>query len=164
MNRRARVMAALLTIASFFAATAHVVAREVNLATTDETAFFDVAVSDYTVNVFVEQLDGQPVKFRARDTAIVDAGERTMAVRLEHQPASGSSILLGGLGNLLARAVTNKTFRTELTAELMAGHEYQFIAAAQGEEIVVVIYDHTEEEEVTGQKFVVRDGKFERIF
>jgi hypothetical protein len=70
---------------------------------------------------------------------------------------------LGGLGNLLARAATNKTFRTELTTPVVADHQYQLIARAQGNEIVVIVFDQTDRKEVAGQKFVLKDGKFERL-
>jgi len=150
---------AFLTISLSF----NVDAREVDLSTTDRTARFTPVVSDYTVELYVDSVDGKATKFRANDSAIVDAGDRTMAIRLEYTPASGTSLLLGGLGNLLARAATNKTFRTELTAPVIAGHQYQLIARAQGEEIVIIVFDQTDRKEVAGQKFVIKDGKFERL-
>jgi hypothetical protein len=138
-------------------------AREVNLAKTDQIAKFMPVVSDYTVAIYVDQVDGKKTKFRAHDTATVDAGDRTMVIRLEYTPASGTSLILGGLGNLLARAATNKTFRTELTAPVVAGHEYQLIARAQGNEIVIIVFDQTDRIEVAGQRFVLKDGRFERL-
>ena len=142
----------------------NVYAREVDLSTTDRTARFVPVVSDYTVELYVDSVDGKATKFRANDSVIVDAGDRTMAIRLEYAPASGTSLLLGGLGNLIARAATNKTFRTELTAPVVAGHQYQVIAREQREEIVIIVFDQTDRKEVAGQKFIVKDGKFERIF
>ena len=53
-------------------------------------------------------MDGEKTKFGLYDSVIVDAGVRTLEVRLEYQPASGSSVLLGGLANLLLRATTKK--------------------------------------------------------
>jgi hypothetical protein len=134
------------------------------LAKTEQTAKFTPVVSDYTVELYVDKVDGKATKFRTRDTAIVDAGERTIAIRLEYTPAEGSSLILGGLGNLFARAVTNKTFRTEMTALVVAGHQYQLIARAQGDEIVIIVFDQSDRKEVAGQRFSLKDGKFERIF
>jgi hypothetical protein len=139
-------------------------AREVNLANTDQSAKFFPVVSDYTVAIYVDEVDGEATKFRARDTAIVDAGDRTMNIRLEYTPASGTSLILGGLGNLLARSATNKTFRTQLTAPVTANHEYQLIARAQGDDIVIIVFDQTDRTEVAGQNFALKDGKFERVF
>ena len=139
-------------------------AREINLAKTDQTATFMPVVSDYTVEIYVDKVDGTSTKFRSRDTAVVDAGERTMDIRLEYTPASGTSLILGGLGNLLARAATNKTFHTELTAPVTEGHQYQLIARAQGEEIVIIVFDQTDRMEVAGQRFALKDGRFERVF
>ena len=138
-------------------------AREVDLSETDQVAKFMPVVSDYTVEIYVDEVDGKATKFRSRDTAIVDSGDRTMVIRLEYTPASGTSLLLGGLGNLLARASTNKTFRTELTAPVVAGHQYQLIARAQGNEIVIIVFDQTDRVEVAGQKFLLKDGQFERL-
>ena len=155
-----RVMIALFV----FAMSANLNASEVNLAKTDQTAIFMPVVSDYTVELYVDKVDGRATEFRTRDTAVVDAGERTIAIRLEYTPASGSSLILGGLGNLLARAATNKTFRTEMTALVVAGHQYQLIARAQGDEIVIIVFDQSDRKEVAGQRFSLKDGKFERIF
>lgn len=155
-----RVMITLI----LFAVSANLNASEVNLAKTDQTAKFMPVVSDYTVELYVDKVDGKATKFRTRDTAIVDAGERTIAIRLEYTPASGTSIILGGLGNLLARAATNKTFRTEMTTPVVAGHEYQLIARAQGDEIVIIVFDQSDRKEVAGQRFSVKNGAFERIF
>ena len=153
-----------LLTALLLGVSSHAMAKEVNLAQPDETARFRAVTSDYTVDIYVDKVDGKATKFRARDTAVVDAGDRTMDVRLEYQPASGSSLLLGGLGNLLARAATNKTFRTSMTVTIQAGHEYQLIAQAQDKDMVIVVFDHTDRKEVAGQKFTLRDGKFERVF
>ncbi len=155
-----RVMIALFA----FALSANLYASEVNLAKTDQTAKFMPVVSDYTVELYVDKVDGKATKFRTRDTAIVDAGERSIAIRLEYTPASGSSLLLGGLGNLLARAATNKTFRTEMIVPVVAGHQYQLIARAQGDEIVIIVFDQSDRKEVAGQRFSLKDGKFERMY
>ena len=154
-----------LMIALFvFATSGTLAASEVNLAKTDQTAKFMPVVSDYTVELYVDKVDGKATKFQAHDTAIVDAGERTIAIRLEYTPARGSSLILGGLGNLLARAVTNKTFRSEMIALVVAGHQYQLIARAQGDEIVIIVFDQTDRIEVVGQRFSFKDGKIEQIY
>ena len=86
-----RIIIFLLTIAASFS----VSAREVDLSKTDQTARFVPVVSDYTVEIYVDKVDGRPTKFRSNDSAIVDAGERTMAIRLEYTPATGTSLILG---------------------------------------------------------------------
>ena len=139
-------------------------ASEINLAKTDQTAKFMPVVSDYTVELYVDKVDGKATKFRTRDTAIVDAGERRIAIRLEYTPSSGSSLILGGLGNLLARAATNKTFRTEITAPIVSDHQYQLIARGQDDEIVIIVFDQSDRKELAGQKFPLKDGKFEQLF
>lgn len=164
MNRAAADALFLSPLLLFFLASATIHAREVSLATTDQTAEFMPVVSDYTVELFVDKVDGKATKFRARDTAVVDAGERTMNIRLEYTPALGAGLLLGGLGGLLAKAATNKDFRTDLTATVEAGHQYQLIAREQNDEIVIIVFDQTDRKEVAGQRFALKDGKFERIF
>ncbi len=164
MKELLRIPFCFLLATLFLGAASHALAKEVNLAKTDETARFRAVTGDYTVDIFVDKVDGRATKFRARDTAIVDAGDRTMDIRLEYHPAAGSSLFLGGLGNLLARAASNKTFRTTLTVTVQADHEYQLIAQAQNNDLVIVVFDHTDREEVAGQKFTLRDGKFERVF
>ena len=161
--RHCRASQVALIALFVFATSANLDAREVNLAKSDQTAKFTPVVSDYTVELYVDKVDGKATKFRSPDTAIVDAGERAIAIRLEYTPASGSSLILGGLGNLLARAATNKTFRTEMTAPVVAGHQYQLIARAQSGEIVIIVFDQTDRKEVAGQKFALKDGKFERL-
>ena len=163
MNDTITTSARCLLVLFVFAVSTNLAAREVNLAKTEQTAKFMPVVSDYTVELYVDKVDGQATKFRSRDTAIVDAGERTIVVRLEYTPANGTSLILGGLGNLLARAATNKTFRTELTTPVVADHQYQLIARAQGNEIVIIVFDQTDRKEVAGQKFALNDGKFERL-
>lgn len=163
MNDSITTSARWLLALFVFAVSTNLAAREVNLAKTEQTAKFMPVVSDYTVELYVDKVDGKATKFRSRDTAIVDAGERTIVVRLEYTPATGTSLILGGLGNLLARAATNKTFRTELTTPVAADHQYQLIARAQGNEIVIIVFDQTDRKEVAGQKFALNDGKFERL-
>ena len=164
MKQSLRNQLIYVLVALLLGVSSHAMAKEVNLAKTDESARFRAVSSDYTVDIYVDKVDGKATKFRARDTAVVDAGDRTMDIRLEYQPASGSSLLLGGLGNLLARAATNKTFRTTMTVTIEADHEYQLIAQAKGDDMVIVVFDHTDRSEVASQKFTLRDGKFERVF
>jgi hypothetical protein len=50
-----------------------------------------------------------------------------------------------------------------MTTPVVAGHQYQLIARGQGNEIVIIVFDQTDRKEVAGQKFVLKDGKFERL-
>ena len=67
-------------------------------------------VTDYNVGLYVDQVDGEPTDFGLFDQIVIDAGgKHEISVRLEYQPAAGTSLVVGGIGNLLLRAGTNKT-------------------------------------------------------
>ncbi|MDB4307860.1 hypothetical protein N9985_01085 [Gammaproteobacteria bacterium] len=134
------------------------------MATGENTATFVPVVTDYGVDIFVDEVDGQPTKFGELDSATVDAGEHELAVRLEYQPASGSAIVIGGLANLLIRAGTNKTFRTTISLAAEAGHLYQISARTNADdELEIAITDQTLNQEIAKQTFRVSEGGFERI-
>ena len=151
-------------LAAFFLLTSPAIAKERSIAVTDNTAIFLPIATDWGVNLVVEKVDGKPTKFGLYDSVLVDAGDRTLEVRLEYKPAGGSSVLVGGLANLLLRAATNKTFRTTLEIEVEGGKEYQMTAVAKGEKLEIAVINHSDEEIVKSQVFEVKEGKFERIF
>lgn len=139
-------------------------AKERSIAVTDDTALFLPIAAEWGVNFFVEKVDGKKTKFGLYDSVVVDAGTRTLEIRLEYAPASGSSLLVGGLGNLLMRAATNKTFHTQMEVDVEGGKTYQMTATAKDDLLEIFVIDHNDEEIVTSQRFKLIDGKFERLF
>lgn len=138
--------------------------KQQDLAQSDDTAVFLPIVTDYNVDLFVDQVDGKATRFGAFDQVTVDAGSRELAVRLEYAPAAGTAPLVGSLGNLLLRAGTNKTFRTTMTVDVAAGHNYELIARADGSAFDIIVFDKTEESVVEKKTFELKDGQFERAF
>lgn len=139
-------------------------AKERSIAVTDDTALFLPIAAEWGVNFFVEKVDGKKTKFGLYDSVVVDAGTRILEIRLEYAPASGSSLLVGGLGNLLMRAATNKTFHTQMEVDVEGGKTYQMTATAKDDLLEIFVIDHNDEEIVTSQRFKLIDGKFERLF
>jgi len=80
------------------------------LSSTENTALFLPPKIEADVDMFIDEVDGKKTKFNLEDSAQVDEGEHSLLIRLEYQPAAGSSAIVGGLGNLLLRSATNKTF------------------------------------------------------
>ncbi len=150
--------------AVFFFTTAPAIAKEKSIAATDNTAVFLPIAADWGVDFYVEKVDGKATKFGAYDSVVVDAGSRTLDIRLEYQPASGSSVLVGGLANLLLRAATNKTFRTTMEVDVQGGKQYQLSAIAEGDQLEILVINHTDELIVQSQTFKLKDCKFERTF
>ena len=74
------------------------------------------------------------------------------------------SVLVGGLANLLLRATTNKTFRTTMEVDVEGGKQYQLSAIAEGDQLEILVINHTDELIVQSQTFKLKDGKFERTF
>ncbi len=139
-------------------------AKERSIAVTDDTALFMPIAAEWGVDFTVEKVDGEKTKFGLYDSVVVDAGKRTLDIRLEYSPASGSSVLVGGLGNLLLRAASNKTFRTQMEVDVEGGKTYQMTATAKDDLLEIFVIDHTDEQIVTSQRFHLKDGKFERLF
>jgi len=138
--------------------------KQRDMTTSTETAVFLPIVNDYSVNLFVDQVDGKPTQFGLFDQVTVDAGRREIGIRLEYQPAAGSSLVVGGIGNLLLRAGTNKTFRTSISIDVIGGHAYRLIARSQEDNLEIIVFDETDDREVVKQAFGVKDGQFERLF
>jgi len=84
-----------------------------------EAAVFMPIVTDYNVGLYVDQIDSKPTSFGLFDQVLIDSGKREISVRLEYQPAAGTSLVVGGIGNLLLRAGTNKTFRTNISVDVL---------------------------------------------
>ncbi len=152
----------VLIAALFFASTGY--AKERSIAVTDDTALFLPIAAEWGVDFLVEKVDGKKTKFGLYDSVVVDAGTRTLDIRLEYTPASGSSLLVGGLGNLLLRAATNKTFHTQMEVEVEGGKTYQMTATAKDDLLEIFVIDHADEKIVTSQRFQLKDGKFEKLF
>jgi hypothetical protein len=157
----AHLLAGILAISIF---TMGCAGKTQNMASTTDTAVFLPIVADYSVDFFVDQVDGKATKFGVFDRVTIDSGRHELQLRLEYSPASGSSVIVGGIGNLLLRATTNKTFRTDMTLDVSGGHTYQMIARANGENIEIIVFDKTESREVVKQTFVHKNGQFERLF
>ncbi len=151
-----------LLIVLFFAQTGF--ARERSIAVTSDTAVFLPIAGEWGVDFFVDKVDGNKTRFGLYDSVVVDAGTRTLDIRLEYTPAAGSSLLVGGLGNLFLRAVTNKTFRTQMEVDVEGGKTYQMMATADGNLLEIFVVDRIDQEVVTSQRFQLKDGKFERLF
>ncbi len=154
----------LVTLFAAFLVTSAGYAKERSIAFTDDTALVLPIAAEWGVDFFVEKVDGKKTKFGLYDSVVIDAGTRILDIRLEYTPASGSSLLVGGLGNLLLRAATNKTFRTKMEVEVEGGKTYQMTATAKDDLLEIFVIDHTDEKIVTSQRFQLKDGKFERLF
>ena len=154
----------LISLATLVLIATPVYSKERSIAVTDNTALFLPIAAEWGVNFFVEKVDGEKTKFGLYDSVVVDAGERTLDIRLEYAPSSGSSVLVGGLGSLLLRAATNKTFRTQMEVSVEGGKTYQMTATAKDDLLEIFVVDHTDELILTSQRFQLKDGKFERLF
>ncbi|MEH6587765.1 MAG: hypothetical protein V7720_14480 [Halioglobus sp.] len=142
----------------------HVNSKEKSIAITDETSVFMPMATNRSVDFFVEKVDGKKTKFGRFDSVVVDAGTRTLDIRLEYAPAKGSSLLFGSLGNLLLRATTNKSFHTSMTIDVVGGKDYQLIAVADGDKLEIIVDNHTDDEIIMSQQFLLKGGKFEKMF
>ncbi len=144
--------------------TACTTGKQHDMTSTNETAVFLPVVIDYNVDLFVDKVDGKPTEFGLFDQVNIDAGRREIGVRLEYMPAAGTSLIVGGIGNLLLRAGTNKTFRTSISVDVLSGHAYRLIARSKEDTLEIVVFDETDGREVVKQAFGVKDGQFERLF
>jgi len=134
------------------------------LSTTDQTALFLPPEIEFGVEMFVDEIDGRKVKFHLSDSAMVDAGNHEVLVRLEYQPAAGSSLIVGGLGNLLLRSATNKTFNTKMEIDVEQDKTYQFVVTAADESFSIAVMNIDSNSEIVKHSFQLKDGHFERIF
>lgn len=122
-------------------------------------------VADFGVDIFVDEVDGKPTKFGELDSVLIDPGSHELLVRLEYQPATGSAIVVGGIANLLLRAGTNRTFVSTIKVDVESNHVYKLIAKYSPEDqIDLIVFNETLEKEVLRHSFVLKEGRFERIF
>jgi hypothetical protein len=136
-----------------------------DLSSGNSPATFVPILTDHGVDIFVDEVDGKEARFGELDSVMIDQGAHEITLRIEYQPSSGSAIIVGGLANLLLRAGTNKTFRTQLKIDVEAGHKYRLSAKATSENSLdVFIFDETKDQEVLRHSFHVKDGNFERTF
>lgn len=134
------------------------------LLTTDQTALFLPPKIELDVDMFVDEIDGRKVKFQLSDSAMVDAGSHEVLIRLEYEPASGSSIIVGGLGSLLLRSATNKTFNTKMDINVERDNLYQFVVTAAGESFDIAVLNVGSKVEIVKHSFQLKDGHFEKIY
>ena len=130
--------------------------------TIDDPAYLIPVIREYDIALYIDEIDGQSVNYGELDRISLDGGPHNLLVRLEYQPAAGSSVIVGGIGNLLLRAGTNKTFRTSIPVELQEGDVYGITAESHGDGLEIIVF--TENAEVLRHSFKYRDGQFERVF
>ena len=122
-------------------------------------------VADFSVDIFVDEVDGKPTKFGELDSVLIDPGSHELLVRLEYQPATGSGIVVGGIANLLLRAGTNRTFVSTIKVDVESNQVYKLIAKYSPEDqIDLIVFNETSEKEVLKHSFALKDGRFERMF
>ena len=121
--------------------------------------------NEWGVSIFIDELDGETVSYGELERLLLDEGNHDLRVRIEHQPSSGSSVIVGGLGNLLMRAGSNKTFRHDISVDLVAGHNYGLTVKGTEAGFELLVFDETEGGVVIlEQEYEYKDGDFERIF
>ena len=134
------------------------------LSSTANTALFLPPKIETDVDMFIDEVDGKKTKFNLVDSAQVDAGKHSILVRLEYQPAAGSSLIVGGLGNLLLRSATNKTFTTAIDIEIEKSMEYRFVVKDFDNGFEIILFNETKLKENLKHRFKLTEGKFERIY
>jgi hypothetical protein len=121
--------------------------------------------NEWGVQIFIDELDDSKVKYGELDRLVLDGGTHDLRVRMEYQPASGTSLVVGGLGNLLLRAGSNKTFEHEITIEMIEGHNYGLTVKGTDSGFELLVFDETAGGIVTLEhQFEYKDGGFERLF
>lgn len=131
---------------------------------TAETALFLPPRIEAYVDMFIDEVDGKKTKFKLADSAEVDEGNHEILVRLEYMPAVGSGAVVGGLGGLLLKAATNKTFSARLNIVVEKGQEYRFLVKDFENGFDIILFNETKVKEELNHRFQLNDGKFERVF
>ena len=134
------------------------------LSSTENTALFLPPKIEADVDMFIDEVDGKKTKFNLEDSAQVDEGEHSLLIRLEYQPAAGSSAIVGGLGNLLLRSATNKTFSTTMDIEIEKSMEYRFVVEDFDNGFEIILFNETKMKEELKLRFKLNEGKFKQIF
>lgn len=136
-----------------------------DLSSTDQTAKIYAVTASWNTDIRIDKVDGQNTKISGKKPTRVDAGERQLDVRMEYRPAAGSSLLVGSIGNLFLRGVTNKTFRTQLEVNMAQDHEYAvYVESNDKRGFDLITFDLTNELEMARQSFAIKEGKLERLF
>lgn len=121
--------------------------------------------NEWGVQLYIDKLDGSEVKYGELDRLALDGGRHDLGVRMEYQPAGGSSVIVGSLGNMLLRAGTNKTFEHQITLELIEGHNYGLTVKGTDVGFELLVFDETAEGIVVLEhQFEHKDGVFRRLF
>jgi hypothetical protein len=121
--------------------------------------------NEWGVQIYIDELDGSKVKYSELDRLALDGGTHDLRVRMEYQPASGTSLVVGGLGNLLLRAGSNKTFEHNITVEMIEGHNYGLTVKGTDSGFELLVFDESVGGIVTLEhQFEYKDGGFERLF
>ena len=131
---------------------------------TEKTAVFLPPKTEYYVDLFIEEIDGEKTKFKLGDTAEIDEGQHELRIRLEHQPASGTSIVVGGIANLLLRSTTNKTFSSIINVNVEKGQVYRLVTEDFKDGLAIKLHNETTSETQAVYKFKLEEGKFETVF
>ena len=134
------------------------------MSSTENTALFLPPKIEAYVDMFIDEIDGKKTKFNLEDSVQVDEGKHSLLVRLEYEPAAGSSLIVGGLGNLLLRSTTNKTFSTTIDIEIERSMEYRFVVEDFDNGFEIILFNETKKKEELNLRFKLTEGKFERIF
>lgn len=134
------------------------------LSSSENTALFLPPKIEAYVDMFIDEVDGKKTKFNLADSAQVDEGSHKLLVRLEYQPAAGSSVIVGGLGNLLLRSATNKTFSTAIDIEIEKSMEYRFVVKDFENGFEIILFNETKMNEELNYRFKLIEGNFERVF
>ncbi len=134
------------------------------LSSSENTALFLPPKIEANVDMFIDEVDGKKTKFNLADSAQVDEGSHNLLVRLEYQPAAGSSVIVGGLGNLLLRSATNKTFSTAIDIEIEKSMEYRFVVKDFENGFEIILFNETKMNEELNYRFKLIEGNFESVF
>ena len=121
--------------------------------------------NEWGVYLYIDELDGSEVKYSELDRLALDGGSHDIGVRMEYQPASGTSLVVGGLGNMLLRSASNKTFEHDITIELIEGHNYGLTVKSTDVGFELLVFDETDGGIVLlRHPFEYKDGTFEKLF
>ena len=134
------------------------------LSSTENTALFLPPKIEAYVDMFIDEVDGKKTKFNLADSAEVDEGNHSLLVRLEYQPAVGSGLVVGGLGSLLLKSTTNKTFSTRMDIVVEKSMEYRFVVKDFEDGFEIVLFNESTANEVLNHRFKWNEGTFEREF
>ncbi len=134
------------------------------LSSSQNTCTFLPPEIEANVDMFVDEVDGKPTKFNLADSVVIDEGNHNILIRLEYQPAAGSSLIVGGLGNLLLRFTTNKTFSTNMDISVTANQEYRFVVTNSENGFKIRLVNESTSKIELEHAFELKDGKFTRVF